>query len=189
MPDAVTKATETVEIKNRWTGEVIFTAEVAASLETSALKLGAAVKIAIKAGANLAGANLAGANLADADLADADLAGANLADANLAGANLARAYLAGANLARADLAGADLADANLAGANLARAKSLLDCGTPHGWRVVIVAHDDGIRIAAGCRWFTFSAAVKHWRNREDRQLMQPLLAYIEAAAKIKGWRL
>ena len=133
------KKTETVEIKNRVTGAVMFTAEVDASLATAGLKLGAAIKIAVKAGANLA---------------DADLTGANLA-----------------------------------GANLARAKSLLDCGSPHGWRVAVVAHADGIRIAAGCRWFTFSAAIEHWNGRNDRKLMQPLLAYIKAAAEINGWRL
>ena len=95
----------------------------------------------------------------------------------------------GAYLADANLAGADLARADLAGANLAGAKYLLDCGTPHGWRIVVVRHNDGIRIAAGCRWLTFSAAVEHWRNRNDRALMPPLLAYIRAACAINGWPL
>ena len=131
------------DIVNRFSGEVMFTAEIecAADELPSMIKLGLAVRAAIKARANLAGANLAGANLADANLAGANLARANLADAYLADANLARAnlaranlagaYLAGANLARANLAranlagdylaGANLADANLAGAYLARA--------------------------------------------------------------------
>jgi len=112
--------TEIVQIKNRSTGSVIFEAEVDASL-SGELKIGAAVKIAIKTDANLAGANLAAANLAGANLADAYLAGANLARADLTGAYLAGANLAGANLTRADLAGADLAGADLAGANLAGA--------------------------------------------------------------------
>jgi hypothetical protein len=55
------------------------------------VKLGLAVKWAVKNKANLARANLAGANLAGAYLAGADLAGANLAGAALAGANLAGA--------------------------------------------------------------------------------------------------
>ena len=135
--------TETVEIKNRFTGDVMFTAQVEAGLSKDR-KLGAAVRLAVKA--------------------DAVLADANLAGANLAGANLSGAYLAGADLA-------------------------LDCGTPHGWRVVVVAHKDGIRIVAGCRWLTFSAAVEHWRGREDRKLMPPLLDYIKAAAEIHGWKL
>jgi hypothetical protein len=135
------------DVMNRFSGAVQFTAELECSEDESySVKLGLAVKWALKARANLAGAYLAGANLAGAYLADADLARANLADANLAranlaganladadladanlagaylaGANLAGAYLAGANLADADLADADLADANLAGANLADA--------------------------------------------------------------------
>ena len=166
--------TETMEIKHRHTGAVLFSARVDVSL-SDGLKIGAAVKLAIKADANLADANLAGANLAGANLAGAILAGANLA-----GANLARAYLTDANLA----------DAYLAGANLANANGLLDCGSPYFWRVVIVAHTDGIRIIAGCRWMTFKAATARWKKRgEERALMLPILAYVKAAAKIKGWKL
>ena len=105
-------------ILNRFTGAVQFTAELGAEYDNASesIKLGVAVKMAMKARANLAGADLA-----RADLADANLAGANLARAYLAGAYLARADLGGADLAGADLAGANLADANLAGANLAGA--------------------------------------------------------------------
>ena len=77
-----------IQIKNRFTGAVIFEGEYGSVRDA----LVAAVK--------------ARANLADADLADAYLARANLARANLADADLA-----GANLARANLADADLADA------------------------------------------------------------------------------
>jgi hypothetical protein len=123
------------QINNRYTGRVQFECELDASLETESYgaKLGAAIKLALKARADLAGANLAGAYLAGAylaraylaraNLARAYLAGANLADADLAGANLADANLADAYLAGANLADANLADANLAGANLARAKN------------------------------------------------------------------
>jgi hypothetical protein len=150
--------TARVKIKNRFTGDVIFTAEVDASMSVN-LRLGAAVKLAIKARANLADANLTRAYLADANLADAYLAGANLAGANLAGA-----YLAGAN-------------------------GLLDCGTPHGWRVVVNVFNGSLRIWAGCRSFTFKEAEAHWKKRADRKLMPPLLAYIKAAAKINKWPL
>jgi uncharacterized protein YjbI with pentapeptide repeats len=75
------------KIKNRWSDKVQFVAEIDCDKDTSIdVKIGLAVKWAIKARANLS---------------DANLAGANLAGANLAGANLADAYLAGANLARA----------------------------------------------------------------------------------------
>ena len=64
-------------ITNRWTGSVIFESEIEASDETPlSIRIGMAVKVAVKARANLA---------------DAYLADANLADAYLAGANLARA--------------------------------------------------------------------------------------------------
>ena len=113
------------EIKHRWTGAVLFTAALGAEYEAASdsVKLGATIKLAISARADLAGAHLAGANLAGADLADASLAGANfagayLAGANLTGADLTCAYLAHANLADANLARADLARANLVGANL-----------------------------------------------------------------------
>ena len=75
------------EILNCFSGEVIFTAEIECSAnELPSIKLGLAVKAAVKARAYLADANLAGANLADANLARAYLAEANLAGANLADA-------------------------------------------------------------------------------------------------------
>jgi hypothetical protein len=79
----------TVEIKNRWTGAVLFTSQVETVRE--------ALEEAVKVRANLAGANLAGAYLVRANLAGAYLDGANLDGANLAGANLDGAYLVRAN--------------------------------------------------------------------------------------------
>ena len=186
--------TTTVEIKHRFSGAVLFFASVDVSL-SDGLRIGAAVKLAIKAHANLTGAdlahaNLTGAYLAHANLAHADLAHANLIGAYLAHANLTGAYLAHANLTGANLTGADLADANLADANLTRANDLLDCGSPYSWRVAVVRHSGGIRITAGCQWMTFKEATAHWKKRgEERALMLPLLAYVKAAAKIKGWKL
>ena len=117
------RAGEHFLIKHRFTGAVIFDAELSAEISRQPLsiKLGAATKLALNAGASLANANLAGANLAGAYLVNASLANANLARANLANANLVNANLANANLANANLAGAYLANANLAGANLAGA--------------------------------------------------------------------
>ena len=115
--------TERFPIKNRFSGEVIFTAEISVTPDMlPSVKLGLAIRAAVKKGAYLAGAYLADADLAGADLAGAYLTGAYLARANLAGAYLAGAYLAYADLAGADLAGADLAGAYLAGAYLADAK-------------------------------------------------------------------
>ena len=104
------------QIKNRFTGAVLFECQLTAEMETArdAVKLGFAVKIAVKARENLARAYLAGADLARANLAGANLAGAYLADTYLARANLALANLAGANLAGADLAGTENVPENTA---------------------------------------------------------------------------
>jgi hypothetical protein len=160
-----------VEVRNRFTGAVQFTAEIECAPDaTTSIKLGLAVRWAVNAGANLARADLAGANLADAYLADANLAGAylaradladaDLARANLAGANLADANLAGANLARAYLAGANLAGAYLARADLAGAGKIISFG-PVGRAKRIgyaVAHEDSPHIQLGCFWGSLDEA-------------------------------
>jgi len=113
------------DILNRWSGEVIFTAEIECGDDThSYIKLGLAIKSAIRVGANLVGANLLGANLEGANLRGANLRGANLVGANLLGANLRGANLVGANLRGANLVGANLLGANLRGANLEGANLL-----------------------------------------------------------------
>ena len=117
------------EIKNRWTGEVQFTAEIEADETVSfRCKIGLAVKLARTNGANLRGADLCGA----------DLCGANLCDANLYGADLCGANLCDANLYGANLCDADLCGANLRGARnseLAQAQtSILPAGTLIGWK-------------------------------------------------------
>ncbi|WP_318658365.1 pentapeptide repeat-containing protein, partial [Achromobacter ruhlandii] len=119
-------------IKNRWTGAVLFTADVPEGTE-SGLIARVALEQAVAGGASLRGANLRdadlggaslrGANLRDADLRGAYLGGANLRDADLrgaylGGANLRDAYLRGAYLGGANLRDADLRGAYLGGANL-----------------------------------------------------------------------
>ncbi len=110
------------EVLNRYSEEVQFTAQIECSPDAPpGLKLGLAVKWAIKAGANLSGAYLSGANLSRANLWGANLSGANLSRADLSGANLSGADLSGANLSGAYLSGANLSGANLSGANLPKA--------------------------------------------------------------------
>ena len=95
------------EILNRWTNEVQVTAQIDCAPDAPvSLKLGLAVRWAVKEKANLRGADLSGA----------DLSGANLREANLSGADLSGADLSGANLRGADLSGADLRGADLSGA-------------------------------------------------------------------------
>jgi len=120
------------EIKNRFTGAVQCTAEIDCSEDAHwTVKLGLAVRVAVKSHAYLTGASLSGADLSHAYLIGANLSGADLSHANLSGANLSHAYLRGAyliganlshaNLSGADLNGADLSHAYLIGANLSHA--------------------------------------------------------------------
>jgi len=85
-----------IEIKNRYTGEVLKTVDKSSLYYTNLY------------GANLRGANLCGADLREANLCEANLRGANLCGADLCRADLCRADLRGANLCRADLRGANL---------------------------------------------------------------------------------
>ena len=71
------QSVKSVEIKNRFTGEVICTGEtLQAAVESNLANLG---------GADLGGANLRGANLGGADLGGANLGGADLRGAYLGG--------------------------------------------------------------------------------------------------------
>jgi hypothetical protein len=121
----------TIEIKNHFTGEVLFTSN-------TAIDLAGAVKEANLSGADLSGANLSGANLIEADLSGANLRGANLIEANLRGADLREANLRGADLSGADLRGANLSGADLSGAqnaDLAIAQTrILPEGDLIGWK-------------------------------------------------------
>ena len=56
-----------IEIKNRWTDAVIYTADISDDIE-SGLQMRAALEQATVAKINLGGANLSGANLSDANL-------------------------------------------------------------------------------------------------------------------------
>ena len=201
------KATKTkFDILNRFSGEVQFTAEIECPADAPpSVKIGLAVKWAVKEKANLSWANLSGANLSGADLSEADISGANLSgadisgaylsEANLSEANLSGAYLSGANLSRADLSEAnlsraDLSEANLSEANLSRA-NLIDGGQrSDGFRFVGWSKNGILQIRAGCRDFDITNARKHW---EDTRKGTPLgdettaiLDHIETVARIRG---
>ncbi len=100
-----------IEIKNRWSGNIIF------SIETDTWKL--AVEAAIKANADLRYADLR-----SADLRSADLRSANLRSADLSSADLRSADLRSADLRSADLRSADLRYADLRSADLSSAKGI-----------------------------------------------------------------
>ena len=79
-----------LEIKNRFTGEVIFTSRKTTYKEAveEAIEKKVSLQFANLRGADLKGANLKYANLEDADLKYANLECASLQGANLKGANL-----------------------------------------------------------------------------------------------------
>ena len=75
--------TQNHEIKNRWTGEVLFTCEIPEGMESGMIARHVA-EAAIAADADLRGADLRGANLSGANLRGANLSGANLSGAKAA---------------------------------------------------------------------------------------------------------
>jgi len=112
------------DVLDRYTGEVKFTADI--SCDKSALpsvKLGLAVKWAIKENANLRSADLRSADLSYANLSSADLSSADLRSADLSYANLSYADLRSADLSSADLRYANLSYADLSYADLRSAKN------------------------------------------------------------------
>ena len=74
--------TQKYEIKNRFTGEVLFSCDIPEGMESGMIARHA-LEEAVDNGANLWGANLLGANLLGANLWGANLLGANLWGANL----------------------------------------------------------------------------------------------------------
>ncbi len=137
------------EIKNRWSGAAQFECELGVEFETEAfdVRLGAAVKLATKTGANLTGAYLAGA------------------------------YLTGANLTGADLAGADLAGADLAGGIKLVGRRPIVAISPIGSRsdsVLFFLTDAGIKVRAGCFFgsleeFRAAVAAEHGSGVHGRE--------------------
>jgi hypothetical protein len=152
------------EIRNRWTGNVQIAAEVECDTDASTpIKLGLAVRWAVKAKANLSGADLSWANLSGADLSWADLSRADLSRANLSRANLSRA-----NLSRADLSWA-----NLSGADLSWAKGIIRVGPSiDGYEFFAVRRDGVVWVKAGCRCFSAPDARAHWSKPRDRADIQ-----------------
>jgi hypothetical protein len=107
------------EIKNRWTGNIIWSS----NKTTFRGAVEEAVGRADLYGADLSevdlrGADLYGADLSEVDLRGADLRGVDLRGANLYGADLSEVDLRGADLSEVDLSEVDLRGVDLRGANL-----------------------------------------------------------------------
>ena len=140
-------------IKNRFTGQIIAEGEC-----NSLAELVTANK------ANLSGANLSGANLSGADLSGADLSEADLTRANLSGAYLDGAYLDGAYLDGADLSGAKHGNHVFSG-KFVQLVGVSEWPSPF---LAYLTEAHGLRIIHGCRHFSESEAVDHWKDRTDR---------------------
>ena len=150
------------EIKNRFTGDVQFTAEIECAADAPmSFKLGLAVRVAVKSRAYLSGANLSGANLSGAYLSGAYLSGANLSRANLSGANLSGAYLGRAYLSGADLSRADLSRADLSGEKIKRILASVQ-RISDGYTFFLWQMEEGPpKIVAGCRLLTAADYAAH----------------------------
>ena len=143
-------------VTNRWSGEVQFTAKIAADpSQPLGVRLGLAVKWAFENKANLGGANLGGA-----DLRGANLGGANLRGADLGGADLRGANLGGANLRGADLGGADLRGADLGGRKIKRL--IASINRLDGYTFFAFEMEEGdVMISAGCQFRSVPSYRQH----------------------------
>jgi len=145
------------QVFKRFSSEVAFIAEIDADEDMpTSIKLGLAIKWALKSRANLSGANLSGANLYGALLSGANLSGADLGRANLYGANLSGAYLSGANLSGANLSGAYLSDQWIIQGGIR--------SDGYAFFLQKLTGDKEPMIKAGCRHFTIAQAETHWRK-------------------------
>ncbi len=168
-----------MEIKNRFTGNTIYEAEV------DSIKILVEMAIEAKANlseANLSGANLSGANLSGANLSGADLSGADLSEANLSEANLSWANLSWANLSEANLSWANLSEANLSGADLDFSSGLQFRCNSFGFKA-------GKRLAAQiayhfCR-IDFSGCEEAEKSQEDLKALANKFHRVEECGEIK----
>ncbi len=188
-------ATEKFDVRDRFTNEVKFTAEIECAPDAApSIKLGLAIVWGYRNKKDLSCANMAGANMADAYMAGANMAGANMAGANMAGANMADAYMAGANMAGANMAdaymaGANMADAymadaNMAGANMAGAKwsagiilkrAPVQISGLGPWMITLLDH----HMQIGCELHSFA----DWQGFDDRRI-----AAMDGSKALRFWK-
>ena len=186
------------DVFNRWSGALQFTAQIdCTSGEWPSIKLGLAVKWAVKNGASLVGARLDGASLNGASLVGASLDGASLVGASLVGARLDGARLVGASLNGASLVGARLDGASLVGASLDGARldhtlatkdSLFPLGWLNGWYAyTFFSKEHGHRVRVGCRDVSIEEGRRYWAGKPDRREVLAGLDFAEAIGRLRGW--
>jgi len=193
-------AQEQFTIPKRWSFQSAVTVTIECDpLAPNPIKLGLAVRAAYGSDADLSDADLRGAVLSGADLSGADLSGADLSGAVLSDAVLRGAVLRGADLRGADLRDADLSDAVLRGAvlrgavlsgekieRLIASVNRLDGYTFYAFQM----RAGGVKIAAGCRWFTVAQFHAHvaseYPGTDKAAETTDILGFIEARAKSLG---
>jgi hypothetical protein len=141
-----------IQIKNRFTGSVIFEYES----ENNTMKETIKEFIRQELASGKSYADLSSADLSYADLSYANLSYANLRSANLRSADLSYANLSYANLRSADLRSADLSSADLSYANLSYAKNKETAYIPLNCKWSFTIKGDLIQI--GCKEKT----IKEW---------------------------
>jgi len=146
-----------IEIKNRFTGKILFEFETENNTILKTLKE-AIMRDADLRGADLRGADLRGADLSDANLRGAYLRGADLRGADLRGADLSDANLRDADLSGADLRGADSSDANLRGLKIQ--KTAVFTGLYKYIAMPIITQDNKHYVRLGC----YTRLVSDWQN-------------------------
>jgi uncharacterized protein YjbI with pentapeptide repeats len=181
----MTTNTENFTIPKRWLFQTGVTVSIACDPAAPfGVKLGLAVRAAYASGADLrdadlSGAVLRGAVLRDAVLRDADLSGADLRDADLSGAVLRGAVLRDAVLRDADLSGAKITRI-LASANRGDGYTFYAFELEAG----------GVKIKAGCRWFTVSEFRAHilakYPDTDKATETGDILDFIEARCRALG---
>jgi len=154
--------TEQYTIPRRWFSSLPpITVEISCAVDTPAgVRLGMAVRAAFGQKADLRHAALHHADLRRADLSGADLRGAALSGAALHHADLRGAALSGADLRGADLRGADLRGADLRGEKVTRCFARIDRDDGYTF-LAFEIEAGGVKIAAGCRWFTLAEFRAH----------------------------
>lgn len=69
--------------------------------------------------------------------------------------------------------------------------NIIDIGcSSRGYRWIAVKYDDGLRIKAGCRWFTQDEATAHWYGQDSYQRKESKIRMntILQLATLKGWQ-
>ena len=175
-----------IEIKNRFTGKIIF--EFSKENNTIFKTVKEYIKKELAEGklyANLSYANLSYADLSSANLSSANLSYANLSYADLSSANLSSANLSYANLSSANLSYANLSSANLSSADLSKRYIQIAC-IGSAKRMTTYCFDDDI-VWCGCFTGTleqFETQCKE-THKNNKQYLDEYLGFINYVKFLK----